>query len=146
MLCHCRHRRLCVHNNPNQQFCTSKLHTVFYKECFASRMAGCEHYWHHRRCSYWQSLMAISFVWISKRVIYLQSNIHSEYVQSSCRNMSTCSWWHRGPYGTNFTYHMGLFLAKRFKKMGVYHIDRWPAGPLHHYNEALNRKNSEGNH
>ena len=31
---------------------------------------------------------------ISKWVIYLQSNIHSEYVQSSWRNMSMCSWWH----------------------------------------------------
>ena len=72
------------------------------KESFGSRLAGCGDYTHHWPCSYWQSLMAISFVWISKWVIYLQSNIHSEYVQPSWINMSTCSWWHHRSDGTNF--------------------------------------------
>ena len=44
----------------------SKLHAVLHKESFGSRLAGCRGYMHHWPCFYWQSLMAKSFVWISK--------------------------------------------------------------------------------
>ena len=96
----------------------SKLHAVLHKESFGSRLAGCGEYTHHWPCSYWQSLMAISFMWIWKCVIYLQSNIHSEYVQPSWINMSMCSWWHHRSHGTNFKQLYKIIPGKKVQKDG----------------------------
>ena len=115
----------------------SKPHAVLHKESFGSRLAGCRDYRHHWPCSYWKSLMAISFVWISKWVINLQSNIHSEYVQPSWMNMSTCTWWHHGSDGTNFNSYIGSFQAKGSKKVGAHHTGEWPAGPPNQPNHIL---------
>ena len=110
----------------------SKLHAGLHKESFGSRLVGCGDYTHHWPCTYWRSLMAISFAWISKWVINLQSNIHSEYVQPSWINMSTCTRWHLGSDGPMVPIsnsYIGLFQAKCSKKMGAHHTGDWPAGP-----------------
>ena len=49
----------------------SKLHAFHNKESFRSGLAGCGDYTHQCPCSCWQSFMAITFVWISKWMIYL---------------------------------------------------------------------------
>ena len=64
----------------------SKLHAGLHKENFGSGLAGCGDYRHHCPCTYWRSLMVISFVWFSKWVIYLQTNIHAESGQSAWSN------------------------------------------------------------
>ena len=105
----------------------SKLHAVLHKESSGSRLAGCGDYTHYCSCSYWQSLMAISFAWISKWVIHLQSNIHSEYAQSFYRKCPCVPDDITNPMVPISISYIGLFRAKISKNMGVHHTGDLPA-------------------